>query len=138
MFIFELFFDTFDQRIEGAYMPVGVRRHSELAGEGLMEDEPARGVVFAAVATGVAPVFDLGMRKLVLLGLGAEAEGIDRVDDLAEVVAALDAVFQFTEDLADLVLEGVGPVALALKPLRYGKSWASTNSMRSGPERALL
>ena len=43
----------------------------------------------------------------MLLGLGAEAQLVDVVDDLAEVVAAGDLVFQLTEDLADLVFDGV-------------------------------
>jgi hypothetical protein len=40
----------------------------------------------------------------VLLGLGLEAEFVDVVDDLAQVVAALDAVLYLAEDFADLVL----------------------------------
>ncbi len=41
----------------------------------------------------------------MLLGLRAEAERVDVVDDFAEVVAAGDLVFQLTEDFADLVIE---------------------------------
>ena len=54
-------------------------------------DERARRVVLAAVAPGVAHVPDLGfveVRQLVLLGLRAEAQLVDVVDDLAQVVAA--------------------------------------------------
>jgi hypothetical protein len=60
------------------------------------------------------------MRQLVLLGLGAEAQLVDMVDDLAQVVAALDLVFDLAEDFADFVLDGVrfGPVAFSLKPCR--------------------
>ena len=49
-------------------------------------DQRARRVVLAAVAPGVAHVLDLGfieVRKLVLLGLRAEAQFVDMVDDLA-------------------------------------------------------
>ena len=55
-------------------------------------DERARRVILAAVAPGVAHVLDLGfveVRQLVLLGLRAEAQLVDVVDDLAQVVAAL-------------------------------------------------
>ena len=45
----------------------------------------------------------------MLLCLGAEAQGIDLVDDLAHVVAALDLVLDLADDLADLVLDGVRP-----------------------------
>jgi hypothetical protein len=51
--------------------------------------------------------------ELVLLGLRAEAEGVDVVDDLAQVVAAVDLVFDFAEDFADLVFDGAGPLAAA-------------------------
>jgi len=43
----------------------------------------------------------------VLLGLRAEAQFVDMVDDFAQVVAALNLVLDFTENLADLVLDGV-------------------------------
>jgi hypothetical protein len=58
-------------------------------------NQRARRVVLAAVAPGVPHVLDLGfvqVRELVLLGLRAEAQLIDVVDDLAQVVAALDLV----------------------------------------------
>ena len=75
----------------------------------------ARRVVLATVAPGVAHVADLGLvevRELVLLGLRAEAQLVDMVDDLAQVVAALDPVPDLAEDLADLVLDRVGPGGL--------------------------
>ena len=52
-------------------------------------DEGADGVMLAAVAPGIAHVFDLGfveVGQLVSLGLGPEAEFVDVVNDLAEVV----------------------------------------------------
>jgi len=58
-------------------------------------DERADGVILAAVAPGIAHVLDLGfveVGQLVFLGLRPEAEFVDVVDDLAEVVAALDFV----------------------------------------------
>jgi|GEM_PF-686144 len=90
-------------------------------------NERARGVVFAAVAPGVAHVFDLGfveVREFVLLGLGREAEFVDVVDDLAQVVAALDAVFDLTEDFADLVFDGVRAGGLGLEAVQVGEELA--------------
>jgi hypothetical protein len=54
----------------------------------------------------------------VLLGLGLEAEAVDVVDDLAQIVAALDAVLNLAEDFADFVFDGVRAVAFCLKPCR--------------------
>ncbi len=74
-------------------------------------NERARGVILAAVAPGVAHVPDLGfveVGEFVLLGLRAEAQLVDVVDDLAQVVAALDLVLDLAEDFANLVFEGVG------------------------------
>ncbi len=55
--------------------------------------------------------FDLGLvevGELVFLDLGVEAELVHMVDDLAQVVAALDAVLNLGEDLAGLVFDGAG------------------------------
>ncbi len=87
-------------------------------------DERARGVILAAVAPGVAHVLDLGfveVRELVLLGLRAEAQFVDVVDDLAQVVAAVDLVFDLAEDLPDLVFDGVRPAGLLLEAVQVGK-----------------
>ena len=87
-------------------------------------DERARRVVLAAVAPGVAHVLDLGfvqVRQLVLLGLRAEAQFVDVVDDLAQVVAAVNLVLDLAEDLADLVLDGVRPAGLLLEPMQIRK-----------------
>jgi hypothetical protein len=43
------------------------------------------------------------VRELVLLRLGAEAQGVNDLDDLPEVVAALEPVLDLPEDLADQV-----------------------------------
>lgn len=43
------------------------------------------------------------------------------VDDFAHVVAALDLVLDFAEDLADLVLNGVGIRGLLLEALEVGE-----------------
>jgi len=43
------------------------------------------------------------------------------VDDLAQVVAALDLVFDLAEDFADLVLDGVRPAGLLLEAVQIGK-----------------
>ena len=87
-------------------------------------DERARGVILAAVAPGVAHVLDLGfveVRELVLLGLRAEAQFVDVVDDLAQVVAALDLVLDLAEDFADLVFDGVRPAGLLLEAVQVGE-----------------
>ena len=61
------------------------------------------------------------MRELVLLGLGAEAQFVDVVDDLAQVVAALDPVLDLAEDFPDLVLDRVRPAGLLLEAVQVGK-----------------
>ena len=57
----------------------------------------------------------------MLLGLGAEAQVVDVVDDLAHVVAALDLVLDLAEDLADLVLDRVRPAGLLLEAVQVGE-----------------
>jgi hypothetical protein len=87
-------------------------------------DQRARRVVLAAVAPGVAHVPDLGfveMRQLVLFGLRAEAQGVDGLDDFAQVVPAGDLVFDLAEDLADLVFDRVRPGGLLLEAGQVGK-----------------
>lgn len=86
-------------------------------------DERARGVVLAAVPARVAHVLDLRLVEvahLVLLGARLELELVDEVDDLAEVVAGLELVFELAEDLADLVLDRVGAVGVGLELLEIG------------------
>ena len=51
----------------------------------------------------------------MFLLLRAEAQLIDVVDDLAQVVAALDLVFDLAEDFADLVFDRVGAGGLLLE-----------------------
>ena len=87
-------------------------------------DERARGVILAAVAAGVAHVLDLGfveVRQFVLLGLRAETQFVDMVDDLAQVVAALNLVLDLAEDFADLVFDGVRPGGLLLEAVEIGE-----------------
>ena len=87
-------------------------------------DERARGVVLTAVAPGVAHILDLRfveMRELVLLGLGCKAEFVDVVDDLAEIVAALNAVLNLAEDFTDLISDGVRAGGLLLEPVQVGE-----------------
>ena len=87
-------------------------------------DERAGRVVLAAVAPGVAHVLDLGLvevGELVLFVLGPELEAVDEVDDLAQVVAALDLVLDLREDLADLVLQRLGVVGLLGEPAQVGE-----------------
>jgi hypothetical protein len=87
-------------------------------------DERARGVILAAVAAGVAHVLDLGlvkMAELVLLGLRTEAEGIHVIDDLAEIVAALNFVFYLTEDFTDFVFDGVWAAGFLFEAMEVRK-----------------
>jgi hypothetical protein len=87
-------------------------------------NERPRGVVLAAVAASVPHVLDLGfvqVRELVLLLLAAEAKLVDVVDDLAQVRAGLDLVFDLAEDLADLVLDREGPGGLFLELAEVGE-----------------
>ena len=87
-------------------------------------DQRARGVVLAAVAPGVAHVLDLGfvqVRELVLLGLRAEAQFVDVVDDVAQDVAAVYLVLDLAEDFADLVFERVGTAGFFLEAVQVGK-----------------
>jgi hypothetical protein len=51
----------------------------------------------------------------VLFGLRAEAQLVNVVDDFAEVVAALNLVFDFAEDFTDFVFDGVGAAGLLLE-----------------------
>jgi hypothetical protein len=76
------------------------------------------------VAAGVAHVLDLGfvkVRQLVLLVLRAEAQLVDMVDDLAQVVAAADVVLDLAENFADLVFDGVRSAGLVLEAAQVGK-----------------
>ena len=47
--------------------------------------------------------------------MGAETELVDVIDDLAHVVAALDLVLDLSEDLPDLVFDGVRSASALLK-----------------------
>jgi len=57
----------------------------------------------------------------VLLGLRSKAEFVDVVDDLAEIVAALDAVLYLPEDFADFVFDGVWAAGLLLETVEIGE-----------------
>jgi hypothetical protein len=61
------------------------------------------------------------VREFVLLGLRSKAEFVDVVDDLTQVVAALDAVLYLAEDLADLVFDGVWAAGLLLEAVKIGE-----------------
>jgi hypothetical protein len=68
-----------------------------------------------------AHVPDLGfveMGQLVLLGLGAEAQLVSVVDDLAQVVAALNLVLISPKISPILYSRVFEPLAFALKPCR--------------------
>ena len=94
------------RRVVDRFADQGVHHLHDGADQG-----PGR-VLLTAVAAGVAHALDLFFvehRELVLLRLGAQAQTIEPIDDFAQVVAAGDLVAQFTEDLADLVLDRVRP-----------------------------
>ena len=60
----------------------------------------------------------------MLFGLRTEPQFVDVVDDLAEVVAALNLVLDLAEDLTDLVLDGVRPAGLLLEAVQVGEELA--------------
>ena len=104
-------------------------------------DERARSVILAAVAPGVAHVLDFGfveVRELVLLGLRAEVQFVNVVDDLAQVVATLNLVLDLAENLPNFVFDGVRAGRLLLEAVQVGKELPFTKSRRSSPVRALL
>lgn len=73
--------------------------------------ERAGRVVFAAVSARVAHVLDfvfVQVRHLMLFSVGTKAEFINTINDFAQVIAALNLVFQLAENLADFVFDGVG------------------------------
>src|SRR6266702_3575930 len=65
------------------------------------------------------------LRQLMFLGLRAEAELVNVVDDVAQVVAALDLVFDFAEDFANFVLVSVRAAGLLLVAVKIGKELAT-------------
>jgi hypothetical protein len=63
------------------------------------------------------------MREFVLLGLRAEAKRVDVVDDLAQVVAAGDFVFDLAEDFPDFVFDGVRSGGLLREAVQVGEEF---------------
>ncbi len=63
------------------------------------------------------------MRELVLFVLRAEARLVDMVDDLAQVVAALNLIANLAEDFADLVFDGVWAAGLQLESVQVSKEF---------------
>ena len=57
----------------------------------------------------------------MLLGLRAKAQRVDLVDDLAQVVASRDLVFDLRKNLPDLVLDGVRPGRLRGESIQIRK-----------------
>ena len=57
----------------------------------------------------------------MLLGLRAEAQFVNVVEDLAQVVAALNLVLDLAEDLSNFVFEGVRASRLLLEAVQVGK-----------------
>jgi hypothetical protein len=63
------------------------------------------------------------MRQFVLLGLRPEPEFVDVVDDLAQVVAALNPVLDLPEDLPNLVFDGVRAGGPLLESVQVGEEF---------------
>ena len=83
-------------------------------------------VIFAAVASGVAHIPDLGfieVGQFVFLSLGTEVQLVNLVDDLAQVVAALNLVLDLSKYLPNLVFNGVGAARLLLEAVQVGKKF---------------
>ena len=59
----------------------------------------------------------------MLLGLRAEAQLVNMVDDLAQVVAAGDFVFNLPKDLPNLVFDGVRPAGLLREAVQIGEEF---------------
>ena len=86
--------------------------------------EGAWGVILSAIAPGVAHALYLlliKLRQFVLLRLGAEAQLVNMLDDLAQVVAALNLVLNLAEDFPDLVFDGVGAAGSQLEAVQVGE-----------------
>ena len=58
----------------------------------------------------------------MLVRMGAKFQAIRQIDDLAQIMAALNLVFDFTEYLPDFILNRVRPVGLGLEQLQVGKN----------------
>jgi hypothetical protein len=87
-------------------------------------DQRARGVVFAAVASGVAHVLDLVLIEaghFMLFRMGAKFQLINALNHVSQVVATLNLVFDLAEDFADFILNRVRPFGFGLKLLQIGK-----------------
>jgi len=90
-------------------------------------DERARRVIFAAVPTGIAHVLELGfvdVRQFVLMVLRAEVQAVHQFERVAQRIAALEAVFDLAENLADLVFDRVRAFGAGAKTLQIGKQVA--------------
>ena len=57
----------------------------------------------------------------MLLGLRAEAQFVNVIDNLAQVVAALNLVLDLAEDLPNLVFDGVRAARLLFEAVQVGK-----------------
>lgn len=60
----------------------------------------------------------------MLFSLRTEPQFVDVVEDLAQVVAALDLVLDLPENLPDLVFDRVRPAGLLLEPMQIRKELA--------------
>ena len=74
----------------------------------------------------------------MLLALRAETQLVDMVDDLAQIVAAGDLVFDLREDLSDFVFDGVRTARFLGEAVQVREELWLTKSRRSSPVRAVL
>jgi hypothetical protein len=67
------------------------------------------------------------MAHFVFLCVGAETELVDQVNHFAQIIAALQFVFDFRENFANLVFNGVGALGFEFELFEVGKSLLFTN-----------
>jgi hypothetical protein len=87
-------------------------------------NERAGCIVLSAVAPRIAHILDLcfiEMGKLVLFSLRAKPQLINVINDLTQVVPALDLVFDLAEDLTNLVFDGVRPGGFLCEAMQVRK-----------------
>jgi len=74
----------------------------------------------------------------VFFGLRSEAQFVYLVDNLAQVVAALNLVLDLAENLPNLVVDGVRATRLLLESMKVREKLSFMKSRRSSPVIALL
>ena len=78
------------------------------------------------------------MRKLMLFRLAAEAQLVDQLQRVAQRITALKLVFDFAENLADLVFDRVRAFRAGLEAAQIGKKLAIDIGDRVRPRERLV